>query len=234
MKQQLISRMMMCCACLAAAILQVAPAEAKTLTLYFDFYYNGIKAAEVEDVIRIGKDEYEITSRAKAEGLAKLLYGDVLRKSAGRVSPLAGLLPLKYEEQRGKRARTMMELDEAAGVLNLQKGEEKKSAPLPQEPLTDYLTALYQPMVQRKLSPGKSAATNGWRLKVYDYKTGAPEEVKTGTGTVHAETLFRESERGQRMFWFAPSLEYLPVKIYVNDKGHEFETVLRAIGKKDQ
>ena len=219
-----------CCGAMTAAA--GAAETPASLTLYFDFFYNGIKAAEVTEVFSADDSGgYEITSRAEAHGLAKLVYGDVIRKSVGRLDPTNGLRPLQYEEIRGSRARTFASADEEAGVLHLQKGDKRRTEDAPKDaPLVDYLTALYRPYVLQKMTPGKAAATDGWRLKIYEYAAGAPEEVRTEAGVFAALPLSRESARGRRTFWFAPSLNYLPVKMHIDDKGHIFETALVKIG----
>ncbi len=216
----------------------IARAQPAALTLRFDFLYNGIKAADVVEIFTPQNGEYTIASHAKATGLAKLLYGDVIRKSAGRLDAKTGLFPLRYEEKRGRRPRTWFMLDEQAGVLYLHEGEEKRSIKFPDEVLrgsdvlTDYLSALYRPYVLGKPAAGKAAATNGWRLNIYEYKAGEPEKIQTPLGEILAVPVRRESPRGERIFWLAKKLNelnYIPVKVFINDKGHRFETVITEI-----
>ena len=216
---------------LTAPLISAAKAqEPAPLTLHFDFFYNGIKAAEIVETFTPQNGEYIINSHAKATGLAKLLYGDVIRKSAGRIDSAAGLLPRRYEAKRGKRAQRVFTLDEEAGVLRLQKGEEKRQEPVPDAVLVDYLTALYRPYVLQKMTPGKAAVTDGWRLSFYEYEAGEAEKIQTPLGEITAAPLSRESPRGERIFWLAPEMGYIPVKVYINDKSHRFETIITGIG----
>lgn len=216
--------------CIAAAANASAAENSFSLTLHFDFFYNGIKAAEVTETFSANESgEYEIASNAKALGLAKILYGDVARKSVGRVDSQIGLQMRRYEEQRGSRPPQSAETNESANTIRLQRGEEMREEPAPDAPLTDYLTALYRHYILKQMTPGRAAATNGWRLRIYDYAAGETEEVQTAAGVFAAESLHRDSPRGRRTFWFAPSLDYLPIKIYIDDKGHVFETVLTKI-----
>lgn len=217
-----------CCGVLSAG---AGAAETPfSLTLHFDFLYNGIPAAEVVEVFSADENgEYEITSHAAATGLAKLLYGDVVRKSVGRIHPQDGLRPRRYEEKRGSRPQTIAEINDETGEIFLRKGDETRTETAPDAPLTDYLSAVYRPHILQKMTPGRTAATNGWRLKVYEYTAGESEEVQTTAGVFSAIPLSRESPRGRRVLWFAPSLGYIPVKTRIDDKGHIFETILTKI-----
>lgn len=220
-----------------AAFFLLAPfarGEPAALTLYFDFHYNGIKAAEVRDTFSAQNGEYEISSHAKATGLAKLFYGDVIRNSAGKTDAKTGLLTERYETKRGRRPLQKSYFDRAANKLHLQKGAEKRTEDAPEEIVLDYLTALYRPYFSQKTTPGKTAVTDGWRLRIYEYKTGKAETVQTPLGEIAAVSLVRESPRGKRIFWFAPDfsekLKYIPVKVRIEEKGHIFETTLSGIG----
>ena len=207
-----------------------AAQEPKSLTLHFDFFYNNIPAAKVVETFTIEEDGgYVINSHAKASGLAKLLYGDVIRKSRGRIDEVLGLLPLHFETKRGKRPKNTMVFDEDAGVLHLQRGEETRSEPVPEAPLVDYLTAIYRPYILQTLTPGMVAATDGWRIKTYEYIAGEMEKIKTPMGEFDAVPLIRESERGNRVFWLAPEMDYIPIKVHIDDKGHVFKSVLTAV-----
>lgn len=207
------------------------PPPVLPLTLYFDFFYNDIKAAAVTEVFTPqANGDYTITSHAEAQGLAKLLYGDVSRASAGKIHPETGLQMRSYKEQRGRRPLQTAEFNRQAGVVNLQKGKETRAEVAPAMPLLDYLTALYRSYVLGRAVAGAAVVTNGWRLAEYEYKIGEAEPVETPLATMLAVPVSRDSPRGRRVFWLAPERGYIPIKIYVDDKGHIFETVLTGIG----
>ena len=205
-----------------------AQARPPSLTLHFDFFYNGIHAAQAEDVFFADSEGgYKIESHARAVGLAKILYGDFRRKSEGVVGEGGELHFRRYEQQRGQRPPQVAEV--SGDALLLQKGDESRRETLPDGALLDYLTAQYRAYALGKLSPMSAATTNGWRLKVYNYDVGEEETVATPLGEMRATPLRRESSRGMRVFWLAESLGWLPVKSVVEDKGHRFETVLVSI-----
>jgi len=201
--------------------------ELQPVELTFKFSYNGIDAAIVRDKFSpLENGNYRIDSHAEALGLAKILYGDIRRTSEGRVV-WGNLETHLYEQQRGSRAPRRAEYNTDSRVLKLQRGEEKREERVADHtPLLDYLTALYQPYISGEPTPGEFAFTEGWRLRTYEYTLGDLEKVATPAGEFEAIPLRRDSPRGPRVFWVSPALNLLPIKIYVDDKGHVFESLL--------
>ena len=195
-------------------------------TLRFDFLYNGIKVGNVTETFRVDSEGgYVLESHAAATGLAALLYGDVRRGSRGRLDPRAGFLPESYEEKRGPRPRQAAVFDRARGVIVLKRGEhERREEPL-EGIVYDYLTALYLSHVLGAPAAGTISVTDGWRLKAYGYENAGTETVRTPAGEFEAARLSRTGGK-TRIFWLAKELDYLPVRVYVDDKGHIFESVL--------
>ncbi len=215
-----------------------ARAEPQPLTLYFDFFYGDIHAAKVKDTFSVSNGEYVIESHAEAQGLAKLLYGDVIRKSVGKFINVddheqnsAGDLHMqRYDEKRGRLALQTAIVE--GEYLNLQKGKEMRQEDIPDEHLLDYLTALYRSYALQKPVAGTVALTEGWRLKVYEYSVGEEEEVETPYGNILAVPIVRDNESGKRIFWLASEMQYIPVKFYIETKkGHVFQTLLTGINE---
>lgn len=205
-------------------------ASADGVTLRMDFYYGTIKAAEVQEVFNLSADgkTYEIESKGTAVGLAKVLYGDTWSYSSGYTDETHGLLMTVYAEQRGKRKPQRAELN--GEQLLLQRGDEQRSETVA-APLFDYLSLVYRSYVLGEPTGGRFKFTNGWRLTDYDYELSGSETIQSDLGELETVLLIRRSERGERKIWLAPQLDYLPVRLYVNDKGHEFTTILRSVEK---
>ena len=195
-------------------------------TLRFDFLYNGVKVGDVTEVFQAdGDGGYVLDSHAEARGLAAILYGDVRRRSRGRLDPLAGFAPDFYEEKRGPRPRQTAEFDRERGVIVLRRGEDDAR----EEPLRgvvyDYLNAVYLSYILGRPAAGTLSVTDGWRLKDYGYEQTGTEALRTPAGEFEATRIARTDGK-TRVFWLAKDLDYLPVRIYVDDKGHIFESVL--------
>lgn len=206
----------------------VAPSPRTGVTLSLEFYYGEVKAADVTEVLTFSEDgsAYELSSDAIAVGLARLLYGDSSSHSSGVVDATHGLLMTRYQQTRGSRAPQQAVLE--GGTLHLQRGEEtREEAVTP--PLFDHLSAVYRSYLLGRAAAGRIQYTNGWRLTEYEYVHGGSEVVETGMGEMEAVLLTRESARGVRKIWLAPQLDYLPVRLYVDDKGHEFTTIVQQV-----
>ena len=195
-------------------------------TLRFDFLYNGVKVGNVTETFEVDSEGgYVLESHAAAVGLAKLLYGDVWRRSRGRLDPEAGFVPEHYEEKRGPRPRQAAFFDRARGVIALSRGEgDKREEPL-DGVVYDYLNALYLSYVLGAPLDGDITVTDGWGLRLYGYQNAGVETVRTPAGKFSAARITRTDGK-KRIFWLAEELDYLPVRIYVDDKGHIFESIL--------
>ena len=195
-------------------------------TLRFDFLYNGVKVGDVTEIFHVDADGgYALNSHAKAVGLAAILYGDVRRSSRGRLDPEVGFIPDFYEEKRGPRPKQTAEFDRERGVIVLRRGDDDAR----EEPLEgvvyDYLNALYLSYVMGRPAAGTISVTDGWRLKEYGYEQSGTETLRTPAGEFETERISRTDGK-TRIFWLAKELDYLPVRIYVDDKGHIFESML--------
>ena len=216
-----------------AAILWCVPAVANTapttLTLNFHLFYSGIKIAEVTELLSLSDDGgYVIDSHATAEGLAKLLHGDVTRQSMGWVDLTNGLQMTSYYAKRGRRQPQSARFDEAAGELHLKRGNEERVEQVA-APVFDYLTALYCSYILGRVADGKMTITNGWRLREYEYTAGEEEIVETLVGNLRAIPMRRQSPRGERVIWLAKEKGFIPVRSRIDDKGHIVEVVLSQL-----
>lgn len=200
---------------------------AREIVIQSEFFYNNLHAADVTETLRLSKKQYSINSTAKAVGLAKLLYGDIVRQSEGIIDAKHGLMTtLYFENKKGKEQRA--EYDIQSKQLRLKKQDNTKEITVEGQ-LYDYLTSIYQSHIMQKPSAGTLAITNGWRYKSYDFLIGKEETIETGLGAIKAIPITRESERGKRTVWVAPSQQFLVVRSYINDKGHVFETIVNSI-----
>lgn len=196
------------------------------VTLRYDFLYNGFKVGDVTEVFRADAGGgYVLESHAAATGLAALLHGDVRRGGGGRLDSALGFIPEFYEEKRGPRPRQRAEFDRGRGVVILHRGEDERREERLGGAVYDYLSAVYLSYILGRPAGGTLAVTDGWRLKSYVYEDLGVENVRTPAGEFSAVRMSRADGK-TRIFWLAEELDYLPVRIYVDDKGHIFESVL--------
>ena len=205
------------------ALAEGAKTGALSLTVFYDFSYNGIKVAEVADTLAINDNgEYQINRVAAAVGFAKVLHGDVVNTSEGKTASY-GLQMSHYKQKRGNRPLQTADYD--GDILKLARGDEQKSTTLA-APLYDYLTIIYNHYVLGRILTGAIRQTDGWRIREYHYETGEEETMQTPYGELKVIPVTYQSKRGPRIFWLAPALGYLPVRSIVDDKGHIFETTM--------
>ena len=195
-------------------------------TLRFDFLYNGTKVGDVTETFVVDESGgYVLESHAAATGLAAILYGDVFRRSSGHLDAEFGFVPERYEEKRGRRPRQAAEFDRSRSALVLSRGEDESREEKLQGVVYDYLNALYLSHVMGRPTAGTLSVTNGWRLQSYGYENAGEETLQTPLGDLETIRISRTDGK-TRIFWLAKELDYLPVRIYVDDKGHIFESAL--------
>ncbi len=214
---------------LLLAFCHTALAVESTVIIKGTFSYNGLHAADVTEKLILSSDKqhYTIDRQTKAVGLAKLLYGDVISHSTGLLHPEHGLMTTLYFQKRnGKEQQATYDIK--TKQLALSKGDSQKTATV-KGFLYDYLTSAFQSYVLQKPISGEIEVTNGWRYKAYDFTVGAEETIETEMGAIKAIPISRKSKRGKRTIWVAPSLKYLVVRSYIDDKGHIFETFIQSI-----
>ena len=214
---------------IAITITGGALAEPKTgalsLTVFYDFSFNGLKVAEVADTLTIDDNgEYQINRTAAAIGLAKILYGDIISNSAGRITDY-GLQMSVYHQRRKSGSRPPQSAKYDGETLRLMRGEESKTAETA-APLYDYLTIIYSHYVAGKILTGAVRQTDGWRIRDYIYEVGTQETITTPMGEIKVIPVSYKSDRGPRIFWLAPAMGFLPVRSIVEDKGSKFETIM--------
>lgn len=211
------------------ALLTPTPTLANDVILKYAFYYGATRVATVTDKLHITSDQqgYTINSHIAAEGIAALLYGDIIRKSEGLLDAQQGLQStLYFQDRRGKQQQATYDPD--TKLLTLQREGETKTVPVAEQ-LFDFLTAIYQSHIQKEVISGQMHYTNGWRSSVYEFKQGEAATITTPLGDVNAIPIERHSKRGKRIFWISPTHQFLMIKSEVEDKGHLFTTILEDI-----
>lgn len=205
--------------------------EATKLTLNFDVFYSAIKIGQIHQVFTSQNGEYSISCQVLPNALVKLLYGDMLIKSTGRIIPTSHLETIRYEVERDRYPKKNVTLDRSTGTLHFRQGKKQQTTDLPQMIVADYLSALYYPYISQQLSSGKITLVHDWQVKEYEYTAGQPEQLQTPLGDITARPVIYEARRGKRIIWFATDIEFMPVKVYINNNSHVFSAMLTSITK---
>jgi hypothetical protein len=173
-------------------------------------------------------ERYRIRTEGEAEGLISLVYsGTLIQESTGRLGP-DGLEPLRYAEQRGKRAERAVEFDPAAHRLLPSGGV----PPLAVPPGTqDRLSVFYQIGLMARSDPASFVAGQSREVPVASLKSVetqrfdviGDETLMTPEGPIRALHLRRPNPTGKgdpRIdLWLGYDFEMLPVRLRIEDAG---------------
>lgn len=194
--------------------------------------------------LRVAGTQYKLESTSQAKGFLALLYsGQLTQKSEGLVDAQAGLTPLYYAEQRGKKplAESMLNA-ETQQVVFKRNGE---SAPY-EKGLQDRISMIYQIAARLRCnSELKAGDTLSMRVmstgrvgtEVFTLKKPEELTVNLGKGERRVSTLQFETkpeEAGDEIvrIWYARDLNWQPVKIQIQDaEGKALTQTLIGVGK---
>ena len=67
------------------------------------------------------------------------------------------------------------------------------------------------------------------RLRSFQFKVGGLEIIDTPMGSIEAVRIERiNQKRRKTTLWFAPKMDFMPVKIVQNDGEHTFASIIRS------
>jgi hypothetical protein len=194
--------------------------------------YRGIKAGNLDFILRRNGDRYVYESIAHPRGMARVVINNNLREATEFVVENGSVKPLLYELDDGSRDTrddTRLTLDwtskKAHGT------HENKPIELPLAPgVQDRMSA--QVVVMQLLAsgrqPDKITFIDRDELKEYSYVREREEKVRTAIGELDAVVYSssRIGSNGRSRLWYAPSLGYAPIRGEQERKG-KIETVFQ-------
>jgi hypothetical protein len=205
------------------------------VTASYDVFRNDWRIAVVNETFEAKQNGYRIVSESSAVGLLALFERHPLRLVSTGSITASGLRPQHFEGKRSEadRRQVRAEFDWQAGELTLT--HHGRTEILPLLPGTqDRLSLGYQFMFvafDRRRSL-EFAMTNGRKLDRYRYAVHHGVEIDTPLGRMTTLHLVkqREPEGDGTEIWLAPHLNYLPVKLLVEDNdGPRYEQVVTRI-----
>ena len=184
-----------------------------------------LTVGEMERRFEIGENNaYLFVSKIQSTGLAAILRPDKLVETSTGQLRAGAFEPAhySYDRKNKKKPRQVdMRFDRANQRIELTLNGERSHTPLT-EGLLDKL--VYQAALMRDLQTGVSSfeyriADRG-EEKVYRPLLGDEEIVETPFGSYQTVKLVRSRSKDKRqtIFWCAPELGYLPVKVAHRDK----------------
>lgn len=188
----------------------------------YKLYYSGMEVAETERSISKsgnGNNEYIYRSESRTIGLASVFRKDhIVEESIWRVTGQQ-LYPLDYSyvRFRGEIDREVnIHFDWENNLIKSKVNKKTREIPLTSGVLDKLL---YQYAIMRDLQNGDFPETytiaEGSKMKTYYFKHMGEDKINTPLGdfdTIKVEHIKPNDER-KLVFWCAPELNYLPVKI---------------------
>ena len=201
----------------------------------YNVYRGGLKVAKMKRTLSRMPGGSVLYSETKTTGLVSL-FKKVHRVEKSVWKTVNGkLLPQLYEYQNLRNDRdVIVKFDwENKLITNSVNGDSWR---MPTEDgVLDKL--LYQYLIMIDLMQGKSdlvyRIADGGRVKTYIFETVGEEIVKTPLGKLNTVKMIRkhsDSDR-QSIFWSAPEMNYLPVKLLIINDGEETEVVIHSLNE---
>ena len=207
----------------ASDSLPVSPFRAR-----FEVYGSGIPIGEaVMTLASAGPGTYQMRSEVRPSALATLLVsGQIDEKVSGEIHDGA-LRPTRYErrmETPRKKQTVQLQFDWSAQRLEAQDNQQHASLPLTPgvlDPLSLNLRVMAD-LRHGRLSDQYSLADET-EIKSYQIKNEGEETLDTSLGKLPAVRISQSKPGKTRItyFWFAPTLQYLPVRIAQHKDGKE-------------
>ena len=201
----------------------------------YDVYRGGLKIAKMKRVLTINGIENSLYSETKTTGIVSLFRKDKIIEKSIWESSNGKLVPKFYEYLRtgSKKDRNVtVEFDwHKNQVTNSVNGDSWKMAAT--EGMLDKL--LYQLSIMMDLKQGKSTLNyqiaDGGKEKNYIFEVVGEEVIDTKLGELNTIKLKRKRNDSDResIFWSAPDMHYLPVKIEITDDGDKTVVIINSL-----
>ena len=202
----------------------------------FDVVYNvyrgGLKVAKMKRTLSKGTDGNILYSETKTTGIVSLFRKDkIIEKSVWK--DIDGkIMPEFYEYLRSgsKRSRNVtVKFDwDNNQITNSVDGSSWKMPAV--DGILDKL--LYQYSIMVDLQQGKTnlkyIIADGGKEKVYTFESIGEEIIDTPLGKLNTIKLIRRRQDSDRqsLFWSAPQMNYLPVKLEITDEGDKTVVII--------
>jgi hypothetical protein len=179
---------------------------------------SGIKVATGDFSLRREGDSYLYESHSKSAGIVSLFRDDDIVELTRWQLANHGVRPLQYRFAHtgiDDERHVTIDFDWSAGeVTNTVNGDAWQMA-VPTGTL-DKLSvqlALSVALRQGQRGPFQFPVADGGKLKTYHFEVVGEEEVETPAGRFKAIRVLRKKDKRQTTLWFAPKLDWMPIRL---------------------
>ena len=226
-----------CLLLMPAAAQAESAAGLHTFRAEYSLYAKNTKAAQVvRSLARLDDGSFEYRSETKTVGLISLFRKLHIVESSRLVPEQRTLQPVYYSYARTgyrKKRDVSIEFNRETGKIKNTINDDFWHLPL--EPgVMDKL--LYQLAIMYDLQNGRTPVSyriaDGGKIKTYGFEKLGEEVVETPLGSFNTIKMLRHKPGSSRksVFWCAPDLEYLQVKVEHTEKdGSKTVAVLKSL-----
>lgn len=174
-----------------------------------------------------GAGKYSMSSETRPKGIASIVYRGKISEQGNGYYADGRFVPVNYrrETKKGSEAKfTDARFNWNQGKLESSSSEGDKVFELKtglNDPLSMQLVVMWDLINGNQ--PSEYSVFDGRKIKTFHVQSGEKEILKTALGDI--ETIkYTQQQPGKTRsttFWFAPELNYIPVKVAQTKKGRE-------------
>ncbi len=199
----------------------------------YDVQYNGIDLGVSKRRLSVKNNTATYQADTIPEGFAALLINETIKETSQVIINRKNIRPVQYIQEKNKKNNIeKIQLDFNWNKKQLTNSYLKTSEKLKANThdLLSFQLNIMRDLQNNKTSMQYHIATKKHSRK-YQLEVVGKELIETPLGEFNIVKLKSKplQDKSRFIFWCAPTLEYLPVKIQkVNEKGDEFSFSLRA------
>lgn len=193
---------------------------------------DGMSLGKLERTLKQSADDsYILKTKTYVTGFWAIFIKDRVNEESRFAMVDGKLIPKSYhytKKKKGKLIKESIIFNTDKGTIVSSSDSGKQSFPFTGSE-SDKL--FYQFRIREALRRGESelqfSVIDRMRLRSYRFKAGQLEVVDTPMGKIEAVRVERINEETRKtVLWFAPSLDYLPVKIVQDTGDHSFSSTI--------
>lgn len=219
----------------AAADRPIAPFEAR-----YDLYGVGLPVGRALMTLDYPEpNRYAMRFEVRPNPLVALLASNEIQEQASGEIHDGEVQPIEYRQQAdtgGEKRNVQLRFDRSAGQIEARSNAEQATLPLSPaitDPLSLNLAVMWD--LKRDQLAEQYTLIDRTAPRTYQIRREGEETLKTSLGSLQTVRINQAQPGGSRIttFWFAPELQYLPVRITRQKKGREdLRLEIRSVERK--
>ncbi|HEY3488226.1 MAG TPA: DUF3108 domain-containing protein [Gammaproteobacteria bacterium] len=191
----------------------------KPYTAKYSLMKNGATVAEATYTLAQAGQGWKFSAHARPRGFMSFFISDEINESSAFEIDGSSIKPLQYRFEQGPpkaRNRETLEVhynwqEHNAQVSNPQKTRQVAIKRETYDPLSVQLALMQR--TQRGCDTAEYAVFHDMELQIQKFECSSGETLRTSLGNYDTVRVSYRSGKRETLIWFAPALNYIPVKI---------------------